>query len=202
MDVIHSSAVSITPEISKVKQGASSFLLAQESKTEHRSVSVAAICISLKSHTVMEMEDYLPCCRGFDPVAPVIHEWTYEAMAYDLLGLDNGTFRYTAETGVGSKQVEVVLSDKDELWSRLRHRFIADVQRETSELSASLQKKKAGKFEVRAARPGQGQGPPCSQCSQCSYPSLVVDRLQVVPGRLASSLCMPGLNEIGQRCAS
>ena len=26
-------------------------------------------------------------CRGGEAVAPVIHEWTYEAMAYDLLGL-------------------------------------------------------------------------------------------------------------------
>jgi len=40
-------------------------------------------------------------CRGFDPVAPVIHEWTYEAMAYDLLNLDGEVFRYDVETQAG-----------------------------------------------------------------------------------------------------
>lgn len=40
-------------------------------------------------------------CRGFDPVAPVIHEWTYEAMAYDLLNMDGEVFRYEVETQAG-----------------------------------------------------------------------------------------------------
>lgn len=44
--------------------------------------------------------------RGFDPVAPVIHEWTYEAMTYDLLGdsasLKDNVFVYDAETQGGA----------------------------------------------------------------------------------------------------
>lgn len=42
--------------------------------------------------------------RGADPVAPIIHEWTYEAMAHDLLGPDlgsNNVFSYEAETQGG-----------------------------------------------------------------------------------------------------
>ena len=43
--------------------------------------------------------------RGFDPVAPVIHEWTYEAMTYDLLAdsaaLKDNVFVYDAETQGG-----------------------------------------------------------------------------------------------------
>ena len=65
-------------------------------------------------------------CRGYDPVAPVIHEFTYEAMAYDLLrDIDarNGTFKYTAETGTGKETKEHILGDKDELWTSLRHKF-------------------------------------------------------------------------------
>lgn len=33
-------------------------------------------------------------CRTFDPVAPVIHEWTYEAMVYDLLDVEGNVFRW------------------------------------------------------------------------------------------------------------
>ena len=43
--------------------------------------------------------------RGFDPVAPVIHEWTYEAMTHDLLGgtpaLKDNVFLYEAQTQGG-----------------------------------------------------------------------------------------------------
>ena len=55
-------------------------------------------------------------CRGFDAVAPVIHEWTYEAMAYDLLGLEGNVFHYTAETAGGkAEQKEHLLDERDEL---------------------------------------------------------------------------------------
>ncbi len=58
------------------------------------------------------LTDWLCCgvvwCRGFDPVAPVIHEWTYEAMAYDLLNLDGEVFRYDVETQAGELATEPV----------------------------------------------------------------------------------------------
>ena len=44
--------------------------------------------------------------RGFDPVAPVIHEWTYEAMVFDMLGetpsLKENVFTYDTETQGGA----------------------------------------------------------------------------------------------------
>ena len=82
-------------------------------------------------------------------MAPVIHEWTYEAMAYDLLNLEGGTFRYTAETGTGKETKEHVLSDKDELWNNLRHKFIAEVQRELADMTTAFtSKNKAAKYKV------------------------------------------------------
>ena len=34
-------------------------------------------------------------------MAPVIHEWTYEAMAYDLLNMKGDIFKYESETQGG-----------------------------------------------------------------------------------------------------
>ncbi len=40
--------------------------------------------------------------RGFDTVAPIIHDWTYEPMVYDLLAPEGSTYRYHAENNKGA----------------------------------------------------------------------------------------------------
>ena len=39
--------------------------------------------------------------RAFDLIAPVMHEWSYEAMAADVLAVHNNVFQYDAETQAG-----------------------------------------------------------------------------------------------------
>uniref|UniRef100_A0AAY4CHM3 Syntaxin binding protein 3 n=1 Tax=Denticeps clupeoides TaxID=299321 RepID=A0AAY4CHM3_9TELE len=56
--------------------------------------------------------------RAFDPMSPILHELTYQAMAYDLLPIKNDTYRYKAKDGSAK---EALLNDSDELWVRLRH---------------------------------------------------------------------------------
>ncbi|PRW58349.1 SM Sec1-family [Chlorella sorokiniana] len=68
--------------------------------------------------------------RGFDPVAPVIHEWTYEAMAFDLLSdtpaLHDNVFVYDAETQGGKlEKKEHILNERDALFVDLRHKHFA-----------------------------------------------------------------------------
>ena len=56
-------------------------------------------------------------CRGCDAVAPIIHEWTYEAMAYDLLGLKGSTFTYESMTAGGKTETKThILDERDQLW--------------------------------------------------------------------------------------
>jgi syntaxin-binding protein 1 len=65
--------------------------------------------------------------RGFDPVAPVIHDWTYEPLVYDLLAPQGSVFKYHAQTQGGQLQEkEHMLNEKDGLWLALRHRHFAD----------------------------------------------------------------------------
>jgi syntaxin-binding protein 1 len=68
--------------------------------------------------------------RGFDPVAPVIHEFTYEAMTHDLLegtpSLKGKIFTYNSESQGGKTEPkEHVLDERDDMHVELRHRHFA-----------------------------------------------------------------------------
>ncbi|KIJ55031.1 hypothetical protein M422DRAFT_64178 [Sphaerobolus stellatus SS14] len=61
--------------------------------------------------------------RTMDTFAPLLHEFTYQAMCNDLLPIDNGTrYRYKFQTAVGEYEDKVaVLSDADNVWTEVRH---------------------------------------------------------------------------------
>ncbi|KAG2432231.1 hypothetical protein HXX76_009150 [Chlamydomonas incerta] len=73
--------------------------------------------------------DLLVLDRTYDAVAPFIHEWTYEALAYDLVSIEGNVYRYETENQAGGKPEsrEALLEESDELWVELRHMFIAEV---------------------------------------------------------------------------
>ncbi|KAI0364350.1 Sec1-like protein [Pilatotrama ljubarskyi] len=61
--------------------------------------------------------------RSMDTMAPLLHEFTYQAMANDLLPIEDGTtYRYKFQTAVGAYEDKVAtLSDADNVWTELRH---------------------------------------------------------------------------------
>lgn len=65
-----------------------------------------------------------------DLMAPLLHEFTYQAMAHDLLPIKDGdkvTFRSLVNVGKPDEQEkDLELSDKDKIWVDNRHRHMKD----------------------------------------------------------------------------
>eukprot|EP01006_Ploeotia_vitrea_P012475 TRINITY_DN33038_c0_g1_i1.p1 TRINITY_DN33038_c0_g1~~TRINITY_DN33038_c0_g1_i1.p1 ORF type:complete len:608 (+),score=59.93 TRINITY_DN33038_c0_g1_i1:17-1840(+) len=75
--------------------------------------------------------------RTVDVMAPLLHEFTYQAMVYDLCEgtgrLVGNRYKYTAETSSGKPvDKEAILDENDPLWCEYRHGHIADVSKEVS----------------------------------------------------------------------
>ncbi|KAI0035357.1 Sec1-like protein [Vararia minispora EC-137] len=61
--------------------------------------------------------------RAMDTIAPFIHEFTYQAMATDLLPIEDGTkYQYKFQSSAGAQEDKVAtLSDTDTVWTDVRH---------------------------------------------------------------------------------
>lgn len=66
-----------------------------------------------------------------DLIAPFVHEFTYQAMAHDLLPIKEGdtvSYRTVINEGQPNEEVkDIAITEKDKLWLENRHRHMKDV---------------------------------------------------------------------------
>ncbi|KAJ1975323.1 syntaxin binding protein 1 [Dimargaris xerosporica] len=87
---------------------------------------------------------FLVLDRSMDLYTPFLHEFTYQAMANDLLPIESGKkYCYEAETGQGSVAKEAILDDKDTFWMDVRHKHIMDLKEIIETKQAELERQKS-----------------------------------------------------------
>ncbi|KAF9624022.1 hypothetical protein IFM89_007720 [Coptis chinensis] len=100
--------------------------------------------------------------RSVDQIAPVIHEWTYDAMCHDLLNMEGNKFVhevcfpittlildvFLVKSGGEPEKKEVLLEDHDPIWLELRHTHIADAsERLHDKMTNFVSKNKAAQIQ-------------------------------------------------------
>lgn len=79
--------------------------------------------------------------RSMDLFSPALHEFTYQAMAHDLLPIQDGdkvTYKVKISTASGEEEEkDMVISDNDQVWVSNRHKHMKDT---IEKLMADFQK--------------------------------------------------------------
>jgi len=79
-------------------------------------------------HHERERAQILILDRSFDCLSPLMHEYTYQAMANDLLDVNEGVISYKTTNNKGTEsEKQGLLNETDEFWVELRHQHIAKV---------------------------------------------------------------------------
>jgi len=79
--------------------------------------------------------------RGYDPVAPLVHELTYQAMIYDLLDADGDVIKIENNRPVLMDELN------DPIWKKYRHAHMATCMKMIATRFDELQKRKKRKFD-------------------------------------------------------
>ncbi|GLT78337.1 hypothetical protein SLA2020_498760 [Shorea laevis] len=104
---------------------------------------------TIKSFPERETCELLILDRSIDQIAPVIHEWTYDAMCHDLLNMEGNKYVYEVPNKEGKpEKKEVLLEEHDPVWFELRHAHIADAsERLHQKMTNFVTKNKAAQIQ-------------------------------------------------------
>ncbi|XP_061357818.1 SNARE-interacting protein KEULE-like isoform X1 [Gastrolobium bilobum] len=143
--------------------------------------------------------------RSIDQIAPVIHEWTYDAMCHDLLNMEGNKFVHEVpgKTGGPPEKKEVLLEDHDPVWLELRHAHIADAsERLHVKMTSFISKNKAAQIQHGSRDSGEMSTRDLQKMVQAlpQY-SEQIDKLSLhveIAGKINRIIRDSGLRELGQ----
>ncbi|PKA56531.1 SNARE-interacting protein KEULE [Apostasia shenzhenica] len=143
--------------------------------------------------------------RSVDLIAPIIHEWTYDAMCHDLLSMDGNKYvqEVPNKTGSISERKEVLLEDHDPIWLELRHSHIADASERLHLKTISfISRNKAAQIHHRSRFVGELSTKDLQKMVQAlpQY-SEQIDKLSLhveIAGKINKVIRDLGLKELGQ----
>ncbi|XP_042010657.1 SNARE-interacting protein KEULE-like isoform X3 [Salvia splendens] len=142
--------------------------------------------------------------RSVDQIAPVIHEWTYDAMCHDLLNMDGNKYIHEvpSKTGGRPEKKEVLLEDHDPIWLELRHAHIADASERLHEkMTNFVSKNKAA--QIHGSRSGGELSTRDLQKMVQALPqySEQIEKLSLhvdIAGKINKIIRESGLKDVGQ----
>ncbi|XP_057980193.1 SNARE-interacting protein KEULE-like isoform X2 [Malania oleifera] len=143
--------------------------------------------------------------RSVDQIAPIIHEWTYDAMCHDLLDMEGNKYLHEipSKTGGQSEKKEVILEDHDPVWHELRHAHIADASERLHEkMTNFVSKNKAAQIQ-QGSRDGSELSTRDLQKMVQALPQYndQMDKLSLhveIAGKINRLIREMGLRELGQ----
>ncbi|XP_055821366.1 SNARE-interacting protein KEULE-like [Solanum dulcamara] len=143
--------------------------------------------------------------RSVDQIAPIIHEWTYDAMCHDLLNMDGNKYVHEVPGKAGGppEKKDVLLEDHDPIWLELRHAHIADASERLHEkMTNFVSKNKAAQMHQGSRDGGQLSTRDLQKMVQAlpQY-SEQIEKLSLhvdIAGKLNRMIRESNLKEIGQ----
>ncbi|XP_071705895.1 SNARE-interacting protein KEULE-like [Rutidosis leptorrhynchoides] len=143
--------------------------------------------------------------RSIDQIAPIIHEWTYDAMCHDLLNMDGNKYVHevASKTGGLPEKKEVWLDDDDDpVWLELQDSHIGDAgERLDDKRKSFVSKNKAA--QIQASRGGTTLSIRDMGKISGSLPQYIVqkDKLSLhvdMAAKINKIIKETGLKEVGQ----
>ncbi|KAK3041039.1 hypothetical protein RJ639_026836 [Escallonia herrerae] len=159
---------------------------------------------SIENFPQTETCELLILDRSIDQIAPIIHEWTYDAMCHDLLNMEGNKYVHEvpSKTGGLPEKKEVLLEEHDPVWAELRHAHIADASERLHEkMTSFVSKNKAA--QIHGSRDGGELSTRDLQKMVQALPqySEQIDKLSLhvdIAAKINKIIREMGLKEVGQ----
>ncbi|KAL8170610.1 hypothetical protein V2J09_022414 [Rumex salicifolius] len=143
--------------------------------------------------------------RSVDQIAPIIHEWTYDAMCHDLLNIEGSKYvqEVPSKTGGPPEKKEVLLDEHDPIWLELRHAHIADASERLHEKMTNFVAKNRAAQIQQGSREGVALSTRDLQKMVQALPqySEQIDKISLhveIAGKINKILRESGLKDLGQ----